>query len=117
MPLAKDIHKAINQLCNAALQMLGLNFYSQGGEPGTITLNPGEQLRQNMTSLYLYILHMLLVFCAHETSHYLPNSRHHQTDWFKICRLLGKEENGWVRVKRLNSEEEVARTFGVVVMS
>ena len=25
----------------------------------------------------------------------------------KILRLVGKEENGWVRVKRFNSEEEV----------
>merc|ERR1712181_51581 len=45
------------------MNLVAIHAY-QGGEPGTITITPGEQLR-----------------------------------------LLGKEESGWVRVKRLNSEE------------
>ena len=59
----KEITFAINQMCNAALQMLGLNFYSQGGEPGTITLNPGDQLRQNKTSLYTFYTYVIGFLC------------------------------------------------------
>jgi len=58
------IRSHLGQPDSEGVNLVAIHAY-QGGEPGTITLTSGEQLR-----------------------------------------LVGKEESGWVRVKRLNSEEE-----------
>jgi len=58
------IRSNLGQPDSEGVNLVAIHAY-QGGEPGTITLTSGEQLR-----------------------------------------LVGKEESGWVRVKRLNSEEE-----------
>merc|ERR1712130_808236 len=58
------IRSNLGQPDSEGVNLVAIHAY-QGGEPGTITLTSGEQLR-----------------------------------------LVGKEQSGWVRVKRLNSEEE-----------
>jgi len=58
------IRSHLGQPDSEEMNLVAIHAY-QGGEPGTIAITSGEQLR-----------------------------------------LLGKEESGWVRVKRLNSEEE-----------
>jgi len=58
------IRSNLGQPDSEGVNLVAIHAY-QGGEPGTITVTSGEQLR-----------------------------------------LVGKEESGWVRVKRLNSEEE-----------